>query len=166
MENLYVSTRNEEVKATAKQAILKGIAPDGGLFVRPDLDSIKLDLQKIVDQNYLDNAVYILKNLLPDYTEEELGSCIQNAYGHSFSREEITPLRKVDDVYVLELFHGPTSAFKDVALTLLPQLMSTALKSTNQKAMIMTATSGDTGKSGHVRFSGCRSYRDRSFLSP
>ncbi len=152
MENLYVSTRNEEIKATAKQTILKGIAPDGGLFVRPDLDSIKVDLQKIVDQNYLQNAAYILKNLLPDYTEDELELCIQNAYGHSFSRAEITPLRKVDDVYVLELFHGPTSAFKDVALTLLPQLMSTALKSTNRKAMIMTATSGDTGKAAMSGF--------------
>ena len=71
-------------------------------------------------------------------SEEELRECIHNAYTNSFDTEDITPIKKVDDVYVLELFHGPTSAFKDVALTLLPQLMQKALQSTNQKALILT----------------------------
>lgn len=152
MEKNYVSTRNDQIQATAKQAVLKGIAPDGGLFVRPDLDQVQLDLDRIIDQDYMENAVYILSGLLGDYTEEELKKCVKNAYENSFAAEEITPLKKVGDVYVLELFHGPTSAFKDVALTLLPQLMSTALKATDQKALIMTATSGDTGKAAMSGF--------------
>ena len=152
MEKNYVSTRNDQIQATAKQAVLKGIAPDGGLFVRPDLDQVHLDLDRIINQDYMENAVYILSGLLGDYTEEELKECVKNAYENSFAAEEITPLKKVGDVYVLELFHGPTSAFKDVALTLLPQLMSTALKATDQKALIMTATSGDTGKAAMSGF--------------
>lgn len=146
MEKIYVSTRDKNKKVTSKQAILDGISQDGGLYVWPDIDSVKVDLPTICEQTYLENAFMILRPLLPDFTEEELKTCIQNAYGHSFSSPEITPVRKVGDVYVLELFHGPTSAFKDVALTLLPQLMSVSLKKTDSKAMILTATSGDTGK--------------------
>lgn len=146
MTNQYVSTRNKYIQISSKQAILKGISDDGGLFVWPELDSVKLDLNKICQNSYMENAVYILKQLLHDFSDEELETCIKNAYSNTFTSPEITPIRKVDDVYVLELFHGPTSAFKDVALTLLPQLMSCALKETNQKALILTATSGDTGK--------------------
>lgn len=144
--NDYISTRDAHQKATSKQAILNGICPDGGLYVLPDLDKIHLDLSLICSQTYIENAVYILSHLLNDYTMKELEECVQKAYSKSFSNLDITPLKKVDDIYVLELFHGPTCAFKDVALTLLPQLMSCALKSTNQKALILTATSGDTGK--------------------
>ena len=146
MNEIYQSTRNANIKATAKQAVLQGICPDGGLYVYPELDEIKLDLKRICSQSYQQNALYILKKLLPDYTEIELKDCIQKAYTSRFSSQEITPLKKVGNAYVLELFHGPTSAFKDVALTLLPQLMQKALQSTYQKAMILTATSGDTGK--------------------
>ncbi|WP_288342252.1 threonine synthase [uncultured Dubosiella sp.] len=152
MENQYVSTRDPKCAVSAKQAILKGIAPDGGLFVWPDVDKVRVDLEKIVDNGYLDNAVYILNALLGDYSEAELRACVDNAYKNSFASPAITPLRAVGDIHVLELFHGPTSAFKDVALTLLPQLMSTALKTTGQKAMIMTATSGDTGKAAMAGF--------------
>lgn len=144
--NDYISTRDAHQKASSKQAILNGICPDGGLYVLPDLDKIQLDLSLICSQNYIENAVYILSHLLSDYTMKELDACVQKAYSQSFSTSDITPLKKVDDIYVLELFHGPTCAFKDIALTLLPQLMSSALKSTNQKALILTATSGDTGK--------------------
>lgn len=146
MEKIYVSTRDQNRKMTAKQAILEGISNDGGLYVWPDIDSVQIDLHTICEQSYKENAYTILQPLLPDFSEEELKTCIENAYGHSFSSPDITPVKKVDDVYVLELFHGPTSAFKDVALTLLPQLMSAALKAGDQKAMILTATSGDTGK--------------------
>ena len=125
---------------------MEGISKDGGLYVWPDIDSVQIDLHTICEQSYKENAYTILQPLLPDFSEEELKTCIENAYGHSFSSPDITPVKKVDDVYVLELFHGPTSAFKDVALTLLPQLMSVALKAGDQKAMILTATSGDTGK--------------------
>lgn len=142
----YVSTRDTHQKVSSKQAILNGISPDGGLYVLPDLDSIHLNLHTICSQSYIENAVYILSHLLTDYTMDELKECVTNAYSHSFSTPKITPIKKVGGIYVLELFHGPTCAFKDVALTLLPQLMSCALKSTHQKALILTATSGDTGK--------------------
>ena len=140
MEKIYVSTRDQNRKMTSKQAILEGISKDGGLYVWPDIDSVQIDLHTICEQSYKENAYTILQPLLPDFSEEELKTCIENAYGHSFSSPDITPVKKVDDVYVLELFHGPTSAFKDVALTLLPQLMSAALKAGDQKAMILTAT--------------------------
>lgn len=146
MDSAYQSTRDKALQASAKQAVLNGIAPDGGLYVLPELDTVKIDLDQILQGSYLDNAYTVLSALLPDYTKEELQECIHNAYGNSFTNEKITPLRQVGDVYVLELFHGPTSAFKDVALTLLPQLMSAALKSQEGKALILTATSGDTGK--------------------
>ena len=146
MSKCYVSTRDVNKKVSSKQAILEGISSDGGLYVWPDLDTVKIDLNKICEQSYQENAFMILKELLQDFTEEELKDCISNAYSHTFASPDVTPVRKVDDVYVLELFHGPTSAFKDVALTLLPQLMQKSLQSTNQKALILTATSGDTGK--------------------
>ncbi len=152
MLKVYESTRNSDKKITSKQAILEGISDDGGLYVWPELSSVQLDLNKICQQSYKENAVYILKHLLSDYTEDELKQCVENAYGHSFASEAVTPVRKVGDVYVLELFHGPTSAFKDVALTLLPQLMSVALQASNQKALILTATSGDTGKAALAGF--------------
>ena len=146
MEPLYQSTRDACQKATSKQAILNGICQDGGLYVWPDLDTVHLDLQTICKQSYQENAIYILSQLLPDFTMEELQDCVYNAYTKRFAHENVTPLKKVGNTYVLELFHGPTSAFKDVALTLLPQLMQKALYQTNQKALILTATSGDTGK--------------------
>ncbi len=152
MQKVYESTRNRDKKITSKQAILEGISDDGGLYVWPELSSVQLDLNKICQQSYKENAVYILKHLLSDYTEDELKQCVENAYGHSFASEAVTPVRKVGDVYVLELFHGPTSAFKDVALTLLPQLMSVALQTSKQKALILTATSGDTGKAALAGF--------------
>ena len=149
---MYHSTRNSNQTVSSKQAILEGISRDGGLYVWPMLDSVKIDLNAIVQQNYQQNAVYILKQLLSDYTEEELVDCVNKAYSDRFFNEEITPLKKVGNTYVLELFHGPTSAFKDVALTLLPQLMQKALKTTSQKALILTATSGDTGKAALAGF--------------
>ena len=146
MEKMYHSTRNSNKKVTSKQAILDGISRDGGLYVWPELDSVHLDLNKICQQSYQENAVYILQQVLHDYTKEELEDCVKKAYTDRFTAKDVTPLKKVGNTYVLELFHGPTSAFKDVALTLLPQLMQKALKKTSQKALILTATSGDTGK--------------------
>lgn len=143
---MYISTRNKEIHVSSKEAIIQGISEDGGLFVLPDLDQIQIDLHQIIENDYRENAYLILKNLLPDFAECQLRECIHNAYTNTFSKEEITPIKKVGDIYVLELFHGPTSAFKDVALMLLPQLMSCALKDVNKKALILTATSGDTGK--------------------
>lgn len=130
MKVSYESTRNPAIRKSAKESVLKGISPDGGLFVRPDLGQQKADLKQICSQSYLENAQTVLSLLLDDYTPEELAECIQNAYSTSFADEKITPVVQPDktgSLYVLELFHGPTSAFKDVALTLLPQLMSKAL---------------------------------------
>ena len=136
MNNFYVSTRDKQVHLTSKEAILKGISDDGGLFVWPDLADVKIDLNRVCQNNYKENAVYILSKLLHDFTKEELEQCVNNAYTDTFASKDIIPVRKVGDIYVLELFHGPTSAFKDVALTLLPQLMSVALEKTDQKALI------------------------------
>lgn len=146
MVTSYHSTRNKGIQAGAREAVLTGIASDGGLFVRPDLGTEKADLDRILNQSYQENAAYILGLLLPDYTEEELKQAVAAAYTGTFADKAITPLKPVGDLHVLELFHGPTSAFKDVALTMLPQLMSIALQDTEDSAMILTATSGDTGK--------------------
>ena len=146
MVTSYHSTRNKGIQAGAREAVLTGIASDGGLFVRPDLGAEKADLDRILNQSYQENAAYILGLLLPDYTEEELKQAVAAAYTGTFADKAITPLKPVGDLHVLELFHGPTSAFKDVALTMLPQLMSIALQDTEDSAMILTATSGDTGK--------------------
>ena len=134
--NDYISTRDAHQSVSSKQAILNGMSPDGGLYVLPTLDQIHLDLSLICSKSYKENAVYILSHLLTDYTKEELVACVENAYANSFSKKrDLHLIKKVDDVYVLELFHGPTCAFKDVALTLLPQLMSCALKNYEPKSI-------------------------------
>ena len=162
MFNIYESTRNSDKKVSSKQAILEGISDDGGLYVWPEIDSVSIDLETICKQSYVENALMILSKLLPDFTKEELEDCVQKAYGSKlFSVPEVTPLKKVGDVYVCELFHGPTSAFKDVALTLLPQFMQKALASTGQKALILTATSGDTGKAA---LSGFQDVKDTGII--
>ena len=141
----YHSTRGEE-RCSPKEAILKGIASDGGLFVWDDLDQVQLDLHTFLQQDYPGMVQTLFRRLLWDYSEEELAACAQAAYGDTFDDERITPLVFAGKQPVLELFHGPTSAFKDVALCMLPQLMSRALAGKNEKVMIVTATSGDTGK--------------------
>ena len=141
----YHSTRGEE-RCSPKEAILKGIASDGGLFVWDDLDQVQLDLNTFLQQDYPGMVQTLFRRLLRDYSEEELAACAQAAYGDTFDDERITPLVFAGKQPVLELFHGPTSAFKDVALCMLPQLMSRALAGKDEKVMIVTATSGDTGK--------------------
>ena len=141
----YHSTRGEE-RCSPKEAILKGIASDGGLFVWDDLDQVQLDLHTFLQLDYPGMVQTLFRRLLWDYSEEELAACAQAAYGDTFDDEWITPLVFAGKQPVLELFHGPTSAFKDVALCMLPQLMSRALAGKDEKVMIVTATSGDTGK--------------------
>ena len=143
---LYESTRGSLDRMTGAQAIIRGIAADKGLYVPDQIPALPKKIEELVGRPYKEVAFEIIGAFFTDYTKEELVACVENAYANSFSKKEITPVKKVDDIYVLELFHGPTCAFKDVALTLLPQLMSCALKTTNQKALILTATSGDTGK--------------------
>lgn len=145
MNKNYTSTRNEKINISAKEAIKKGFADDGGLFVYPELSKLKVDLASMQNFTYQQTAQIILEKLLPDFSTAEIKDSITNAYNDSFDTKEITPLVKVDDFHVLELFHGPTSAFKDIGLQMLPQLMKRVLKKDN-RVMILTATSGDTGK--------------------
>lgn len=148
MNKLYESTRNENAKLCASEAILQGLSEEGGLFVLRDLDEVKLDVKDLVGKNYYEIAEAVLKLFLYDFSDEEVKDCVYNAYTNKFSKEEITPVVELQDGYILELFNGPTSAFKDIGLSMLPQLTKTALNKSNMKEdiLILTATSGDTGK--------------------
>lgn len=152
MTSYYQSTRQFTSPINAKQAVLQGISEDGGLFVWPELGQEPLDLEAVCQLDYKGIAQLIFEKLMSGYSKEELTQCIENAYSNSFDSKDIVPVKSVDDVSVLELFRGPTSAFKDVALTILPWFLSKALAGSNQKALILTATSGDTGKAAMSGF--------------
>ncbi|MGI6093213.1 MAG: threonine synthase [Veillonellaceae bacterium] len=148
---MYISTRGGEGKYSAAEAIKLGMASDGGLFVPDALVQFDLQqLQALGDYSYQQRALAVLNPYLPDYSQEEIEACINRAYNESkFDCKEIAPLISAgDDKYVLELWHGPTSAFKDMALQILPQLLSIALSKTGEtdEIVILVATSGDTGK--------------------
>ena len=141
----YQSTRSlERVSDTA--AVLRGIAADGGLYIDPALAERPFDWQSCLSLKPLGMAEKILRHLLPGYTD--MGALVARAYDGKFDTPELTPLVKVGDDYVLELFHGPTAAFKDVALSMLPQLVTAARgqEGVSDRIVILTATSGDTGK--------------------
>lgn len=148
----YHSTRSRTDIFSSRDAILKGICSDGGLFVSDGIPDAHVGIEGLRDMTYEQIALRIFRVLLPDYTDEELIECISNAYTGKFETGELTPLTAVGDRYLLELYHGPTSAFKDMALCMLPQLMSKALSGTDRKIMILTATSGDTGKAALAGF--------------
>ncbi|NBJ65242.1 threonine synthase [bacterium c-19] len=153
MEKKYNSTRNRGLQIQPKQAIIQGLAADGGLFVFDDIDKIKLPLADMMDMDYKQMAQVVLSALLFDFSEDEVKQCVENAYEGKFDTQEITPVVFSGADVICELFHGPTSAFKDVGLRMLPQLMSVSLKQKkNQKVMILTATSGDTGKAALAGF--------------
>ena len=149
---MYKSTRSNEITASAKQAILQGLCSDGGLFVMPNLSEISIALEEFVGKPYKEIAKLVFGELLDDFTEEEIDDCINAAYTGTFENNDVAPVKKVGNTYVMELFHGPTSAFKDVALTMLPQFMSKSLAGVGKKALILTATSGDTGKAAMSGF--------------
>ena len=157
----YHSTRSSDHNVLAKQAILQGIAPDGGLYIQDSIGEKPLDLAKVCAQGFKATAYDVLSTLLDDYSNEELTRCIEGAYGPQWDTQAITPISAIGEDWLLELFHGPTSAFKDVALQMLPRLMSVAREdagvagvagaagvtgATSKNIMIVTATSGDTGK--------------------
>ncbi len=144
----YHSTRGNDVQVLSKEAILTGIAPDGGLFVSDQIGHTTLDLATVCANDYHANARLVLGTLLPDYAAEEIATCVDGAYGSQWDTQAITPTTKLGDDWLLELYHGPTCAFKDVALQMLPRLMSVARKTagSGRNVMILTATSGDTGK--------------------
>jgi len=151
----YVSTRDlKKNQITASQAILKGLADDGGLFVPTSIPALDVSLDKLAGMSYQQVAYEVLKLFLSDFTEDELKHCINSAYDSKFDTEEIAPLVYADGAYYLELFHGATIAFKDMALSILPHLMITSARKNNIKndIVILTATSGDTGKAALAGF--------------
>ena len=154
MEVLYRSTRGNEESVSASKAILEGLASDGGLFVPQALPSFDKTLDEFAQMDYRQTAYEVMKLLLTDFTEEELRYCIDKAYDGKFDTEAIAPLAEVKNAWYLELFHGPTIAFKDMALSILPYLMTTAAKKNQIKneIVILTATSGDTGKAALAGF--------------
>ena len=154
MEMLYNSTRGGEKGITSSMAILKGIADDGGLFMPDHFPKLQKKLSELAGMTYQETAYEVMKLFLTDFTEEELKHCIDSAYDNKFDTEEIAPLALADDAYYLELFHGKTIAFKDMALSILPHLMTTAAKKNHasEEIVILTATSGDTGKAAMAGF--------------
>ncbi|MFG6382973.1 MAG: threonine synthase [Lachnospiraceae bacterium] len=153
---LYVSTRNANEKVSASQGILKGLAENGGLFVPEQIPSLNISIEELANMTYQETAYEVMKLFLTDFTEEELKTCIRNAYDEKFDTEEIVPLKKAQDAYYLELFHGATIAFKDMALSILPHLLITSARKNKVKndIVILTATSGDTGKAALAGFAG------------
>ena len=156
MEVLYSSTRNGEPKFTASQAILKGLADDGGLFVPDHIPALSCSMREMAGKSYQEVAYEVMKLFFTDFTEEELKNCIERAYDSKFDTEEIAPLVEAEGTYYLELFHGATIAFKDMALSILPHLMITSAKKNQvqNEIVILTATSGDTGKAALAGFAG------------
>lgn len=161
--SLYHSTRSRAVSCSSKDAIRRGLAPDGGLFVSDELGSAKVDVDGLAELDYAAIARAVLGLLLPDYTADEIAACVNEAYTGTFASPEVAPVVPLakapgaaagPHAHVLELYHGPTSAFKDVALQMLPRLMARAQASAGagEKIMIVTATSGDTGKAALAGF--------------
>ncbi len=144
----FKSTRGDKTLITASSAIIKGIAGDGGLYVPCEIPEIDFELKKILEMDYKELAYEILKLIISDFTEQELKYCIEKAYDEKFDTPFIAPLKTAGGEYFLELFHGKTLAFKDMALSILPYLLKTSARKNgvNEKIVILTATSGDTGK--------------------
>lgn len=154
MELMYASTRDAQEMVTASQAILRGLANDGGLFVPTEIPKLNVPMEQLAKMSYQETAYEVMKLFLTDFTEDELKHCINSAYDSKFDTEEIAPLVEADGAYYLELFHGSTIAFKDMALSILPYLLTTAAKKNKVKneIVILTATSGDTGKAALAGF--------------
>ena len=148
MNLMYKSTRNSEHKVLASQAILQGLSSDGGLYVPEVIPQLTKSIDELANMSYSELAYEVMKLYFTDYTEQELKTCINYAYDDKFDTPEIAPIKAVGDSYYMELFHGATIAFKDMALSILPHLLTTAAKKNNVKEeiVILTATSGDTGK--------------------
>ncbi|WP_432666101.1 threonine synthase [Wukongibacter baidiensis] len=144
----YKSTRSSDLTITSSEAIVKGLAHDGGLYIPVEIPSLDKSFEELKEMNYRELAFYIMKKFLTDFSDEELSHCVNNAYDEKFESKDIAPLTESAGVHFLELFHGPTLAFKDMALSILPYLLKTASKRLNikEEIVILTATSGDTGK--------------------
>ncbi|MBO4592132.1 MAG: threonine synthase [Eubacterium sp.] len=154
MSFLYRSTRNANETATASEAILKGLAENGGLFVPDEIPALDVSFEELAEMDYKGVAYEVMSRMLTDFTEEELKACIDGAYDSKFDTDLIAPVKYHHGAYILELFHGKTIAFKDMALSILPYLLTTAAKKNNidKEIVILTATSGDTGKAALAGF--------------
>lgn len=154
MNITYQSTRGGEKGLTASQAILKGLACDGGLFMPTEIPCLDKTMKELAGCTYQETAYEVMKLFLTDFTEEELKSCIAGAYDSKFDTEEIAVLAKADGDYYLELYHGSTIAFKDMALSILPYLMTVSARKNGvtNEIVILAATSGDTGKAAMAGF--------------
>ncbi len=146
-EKMYLSTRGNQQPLNFYEAILQGIGSDGGLLV-PDFKVDKKDLKELLDLHYIDLATEIISTFTPDDVKEDIRQLCKSAYGTGLFPENVVPVEKAGDVYITELFQGPTAAFKDMALSLLPYFMTFSLKQKGEEreVMILAATSGDTGK--------------------
>ncbi len=145
---LYKSTRGSNDYKTAAQAVIQGISQDKGLYVPDQIPNLPMTLEALKGKNYQEIAFQVIHSFFQDYTEEEIQHCVNGAYDKKFEATEIVPVVKGGDAYFLELYHGKTAAFKDMALSILPYLMTTAMKKEKEdkRIVILTATSGDTGK--------------------
>ena len=154
MEVLYNSTRSVGEPVKASVAILKGLSDDGGLFVPDHIPALDKSLKELSGMSYQEVAYEVMKLFLTDFTEEELKNCINKAYDEKFDTEVIAPMVEAKGAYYLELFHGATIAFKDMALSILPHLLITSAKKNQiqNEIVILTATSGDTGKAALAGF--------------
>lgn len=154
MDLLFSSTRNPNESVTASKAILKGLAEDGGLFVPNEIPKLDTSIEELAKMSYQETAYVVMKQFLTDFTEDELKTCINKAYDSKFDTQKIAPLVEAEGAYYLELFHGSTIAFKDMALSILPHLLTTAARKNNvqNEIVILTATSGDTGKAALAGF--------------
>ncbi len=154
MELMYVGTRDANEKVTASQAILRGLANNSGLYVPTQIPALDVPMDTLAKMTYQETAYEVMSRFFTDFTEEELKHCINSAYDSKFDTEEIAPLVSADGAYYLELFHGSTIAFKDMALSILPHLLTTSAKKNQVKndIVILTATSGDTGKAALAGF--------------
>lgn len=150
----YLSTRNSDLRVTASEAILKGLSDDGGLFVPESVPELTTPLSELAGMGYKEVAYDVMSRFFTDFTKEELMNCINAAYDEKFETENIAEMRKADGAWFLELYHGKTIAFKDMALSILPHLLTTAAKKNGVKEeiVILTATSGDTGKAALAGF--------------
>ena len=154
MNLMYKSTRDSNNRVSASQAILQGLASDGGLYVPETIPVLLKTVKELSCMDYRELAFEVMKLFLTDYTEEELKDCINKAYDNKFDTPEIAPLKNVGEAYYLELYHGATIAFKDMALSVLPHLLTKAAKknAVKEEIVILTATSGDTGKAALAGF--------------
>ena len=144
----FLSTRGKSIAVNSAEAIAKGLADDGGLFVPETFPNVSADLEKMLDMDYAERACFVLSKYLEEYDYQSLLTACKNAYG-KFEDNDAAPVVKIDDkLFILELFHGPTLAFKDIALTLLPYLLRTGcdISGIKEEVLILVATSGDTGK--------------------